>query len=140
MTDGASLRLDLVAGLLDQVREIIGEASTYSMLHFAASEEGRILGAQGEEVEDLRQALARVEPLLGTALEVVSEGPDEITIRIPGFKDRVASRPIQAVLLGLLEGLLSRARHRPFEGTLNGGVPDVVVHFTPTRETRGEAA
>lgn len=133
MTD-ATLRLDLVAGLFDQVREIIGEDSTCSMLHFAAAEEGRLLGAEGEGVDDLKQALQRIEPLVGSKLEIVSEKLDHIEIRAPGFQAKMGNRPVQAVLLGLLEGVLSYARHRPYEGSLNGGADDAIVHLQPAKE------
>ncbi|HEX9815632.1 MAG TPA: hypothetical protein VGB18_01515 [Candidatus Thermoplasmatota archaeon] len=132
MTD-ATLRLDLFAGLLDQVREIIGEDSTCSMLHYAAAEEGRLLGAEAEGVDDLKQALARIEPLVGSKLEVVSEKLDQIEIRAPGFQARMNNRPVQAVLLGLLEGVLSQTRHRPYEGTLNGSAADGIVHLQPAK-------
>lgn len=133
MTD-ATLRLDLVAGLFDQVREIIGEDSTCSMLHFAAAEEGRILGAGSEGVDDLKQALARIEPLVGSKLEIVTEKLDHIEIRAPGFKAGMNNRPVQAILLGLLEGVLSHARHRPYEGSLNGGTAEAIVHLQPAKE------
>lgn len=132
MTD-ATFRIDLVAGLFDQVREIIGEDSTCSMLHFAAAEEGRLLGAAGEGVEDLKAALARIEPLVGSKLEIVSERLDQIDIRAPGFQEKMSNRPVQAVLLGLLEGVLSQARHRPYEGTLNGSAEDAIVHLQPAK-------
>ena len=132
MTD-ATLRIDLVAGLFDQVREIIGEDSTCSMLHFAAAEEGRLLGAAAEGVDDLKAALARIEPLVGSKLEIVFERLDQIDIRAPGFQGNMNNRPVQAVLLGLLEGVLSQARHRPYEGKLNGSAADAVVHLQPAQ-------
>lgn len=139
MTD-ATLRLDLVAGLFDQVREIIGEDSTCSMLHFAAAEEGRILGAQADGVDDLKATLARIEPLVGSKLEIVSERLDQIDIRAPGFQGNMSNRPVQAVLLGLLEGVLSYTRHRPYEGSLNDNSADAIVHLQPAKaKTEGTA-
>lgn len=141
MTDpAATLRLDLVAGLLDQVREIIGEDSTCSMLQYAAAEEGRILGAAAEGVDDLGQALARLEPLVGSKLELVSDDKDHIEIRAPGFQDGMTSRPVQAVLLGLLEGLLSHNKHKPYQGTLNGSAKDGIVHLQPAKDTTAGVA
>ena len=140
MPDAATFRLDLIAGLFDQVREIIGEDSTCSMLHYAASEEGRLLGAEGEGVDDLRQALARIEPLVGSKLEVVSDAKDHVEIRAPGFTDRMSNRPVQAVLLGLLEGILSHAKHKPYEGTINGAASDGIVRFEPAKEKVGGGA
>jgi hypothetical protein len=139
MTDSATLRIDLIAGLFDQVRAIIGEDSTCSMLHYAAAEEGRMLSGGSDGVEDLRQALTRIEPLVGSKLEIVSELQDHIEIRAPGFQERMGNRPVQAVLLGLLEGVLSQTRHRPYEGTFNGRASEGIVHLQPSKELAGEA-
>lgn len=134
MTGEACVRLDLLAGLLKQVREIIGEDSTSAMLHFAAAEEGRILGAAAND--DLKASLANLRSLVGSELELVEDGADHVLIRAPGFESQLQTRAIRDILTGLLEGLLTSTRHRPYQATLNGhgGVPTVELKVTPTPE------
>jgi hypothetical protein len=130
-----TMQVELIAGVLDQVRGIIGEDSTVSMLHFAALEQGRILQAEGEVVEDLRAALHRLEPLLGSDLNLVLDEPDHLQIHAPGINIATAGKPVQAIVLGLLEGFLSKTRNRPYDGTVqsngNGGLIDLKLAVHP---------
>jgi hypothetical protein len=117
MSGEATIRLDILVGVFDQVEDIIGADSSYSMLHYAALEQGRLL----------------VGPLVGTHLEAILDSPQELQIRAPDFAACLKSRSAQAVLMGLLEGLVSRARNRPYSARWNGEALSGVIHLEPTR-------
>ena len=132
----ATIRLDLLAGVLEQVRGIIGEDSTVSMLHFAALEEGRLLLPEADAVEDLGEALRRLEPLVGSGLHVVLDEPDHIQVRPDAINLSAEGRPVQAIIVGLLEGLLSKTRNRPYDGHVldangHGSVIDLRLAIPP---------
>jgi hypothetical protein len=133
MSGEATIRLDILVGVFDQVEDIIGADSSYSMLHYAALEQGRLLGASAVDERTLAETLARVGPLVGTHLEAILDSPQELQIRAPDFAACLKSRSAQAVLMGLLEGLVSRARNRPYSARWNGEALSGVIHLEPTR-------
>lgn len=128
--------MHLMAGLLSHVRQIVGDGASYAMLHYSAVEEGKKLGADVAP-GDFSLVLRRLEDMLGQRAEVMREDRGIVTVRVhDSALLRAGTRPMQGIVVGLLEGSLSSSRSWRYKGTViseetSGFTPGFVVELRP---------
>jgi len=126
--------VQLIAGLLSHMKQIVGDGAAYAMLHYGAMEEGKRFGAA--EAGDLAAILARFDAILMHKSEIVDEGDDVVKIRVHSSALLGSGqRAMHGIVLGLVEGALTSARKARFKGNVvPGGAPGEI-----TLELRREA-
>jgi hypothetical protein len=116
---------ELLGGVLRRVTEVIGPGAAYSMMHYAAVQEGQRLALGAS---DLALALGRIDEALGIRTRIVEDRSGRIVLRLepvvpPVFNDR----GVQGLVLGLFEGAITAGLRRPYrslavgELKVNGG-------------------
>jgi hypothetical protein len=116
----------LFGDLLDRFTEIVGPAASEATFHYASLQEGMRL-AQGHGPRDLAQALARVDAVVGQRSRIV-EDRDRIRVAVSGSALLSSGNPVrQAVVRGLIEGVLRVVRGRPYTGRI---MPEPSGEFT----------
>jgi hypothetical protein len=139
MADAAAPEPGLFGDLLDRFTEIVGPAASAATFHFASLQEGMRLG-QGYRPQDLPAALARIDRVLGHHSRVLADSRDGLRIGIRDSPLLASGNQVrQAVVRGLLEGLLRAVRGRPHQGRVVGDEGGMhVLEFVP--EGRDAAA
>ena len=118
MREASSDTVQLIAGLLTHMKQIVGDGASYAMLHYGAMEEGKRFGG-GFGQADLPKVLARIDAVLYQTSEVVEDGGDSLRIRVHSSALLLTGqRSVQGVILGLLEGALSASRQGRYKGAV----------------------
>lgn len=131
MPQGEDDAVRLIAGLLSHVREVVGDGASYAMFHYGAVEEGKRLGL-GVEGGDLAGVLRHLDVVLGQSSEIVRDEGGVVTVRVTSPRLLGAGgRTMEGIMLGLLEGALTSARHHRYRGTVasHGPGEPVVVEL-----------
>lgn len=118
MREASADTVQLIAGLLTHMKQIVGDGASYAMLHYGAMEEGKRFGG-GFGAGDLPQVLGRIDTVLLHRSEVLAD--DGATVRVRVFDSQLLAtgqRSVQGVILGLLEGALSASRQGRYKGAL----------------------
>lgn len=104
----APTTVQAMAGVLQRMGEVLGPGAIYSLVHYGAYEEGLALAAQ-DRPADAEQAVRAVAALLGLEASVAErEGRLRVQVR-PAPQVSLESRGTVALLVGLLEGMLTAA-------------------------------
>ena len=110
--------VQLIAGLITHMKQIVGDGACYAMLHYGAMEEGKRYGL-AHPSGDLQEALARIDQVLMHKSEVVHDDGANVTIKITSSSLLMTGqRAVQGVVLGLVEGALTSARKARYKGTV----------------------
>lgn len=110
--------VQLIAGLLSHMKQIVGDGAAYAMLHYGAMEEGKRFGA-AEAGKDLKNVLERIDTILMHKSEVVEESENLVTIRVHSSPLlTTGQRAMHGIVLGLVEGALTSTRKARFKGTV----------------------
>lgn len=121
MSEPSPDAVQLIAGLVTHVRQIVGDGACYAMLHYGAMEEGKRLGASAPE-QDLPRALARLDQILAQRSEVVLDTGSEVVVRVHASAlVQTGQRAIHGVILGLVEGTLTSTRRARYKGDATPG-------------------
>ena len=116
MSQTSADAVQLLAGLVTHMKQIVGDGACYAMLHYGAMEEGKRFGAAAAD-QDLNGALARIDKVLAQSSEVVSDSEAEVVIRIHSSPlVDTGQRAIHGVILGLVEGTLTSTRRARYKG------------------------
>lgn len=104
----------LLGGVLQRMGEVLGPGAIYSLVHYVAVEEGRVLAAGGDV--GAADALARrVGDLLGLEVRIEAK-PASVHVRVkPGPRFSLDSRATTALVVGLLEGALTATHRRKMQ-------------------------
>ena len=129
MAEASRDTVQLIAGLLSHMRQIVGDGACYAMLHYGAMEEGKRFGA-GTGPSDLPRVLARFDELLLHKTEIVKDNGTDVTLRIHAspFLD-AGQRPVQGVILGLVEGALTASRAGRYKGSVVAGNGELLLEL-----------
>lgn len=118
MREASADAVQLIAGLLTHMKQIVGDGASYAMLHYGAMEEGKRFGA-GYGASDLPRVLERIDGVLMQRSEVVSDDGATVKVRVHSSSLlTTGQRPIQGVILGLIEGALSSSRQGRYKGAV----------------------
>lgn len=110
--------VQLIAGLISHMKQIVGDGACYAMLHYGALEEGKRYGLAHPSGE-LSDALARIDSILMHKSEILHDDGANVTIKIHSSSLLMTGqRAVQGVVLGLVEGALTSARKARYKGTL----------------------
>jgi hypothetical protein len=121
MSETSADAVQLIAGLVTHMKQIVGDGACYAMLHYGAMEEGKRFGAAAPE-QDLGPILARIDHVLGHQSEVVSDSGAEVRIRIHSSPlADTGQRALHGVILGLVEGSLISTRRARYKGSVTPG-------------------
>ena len=121
MSESSADAVQLIAGLVTHMKQIVGDGACYAMLHYGAMEEGKRFGASTPE-QDLGRALARIDQILAHQSEVVSDTGGEVRIRIRGSSlADTGQRALHGIILGLIEGALTSTRRARYKGIVSQG-------------------
>lgn len=127
----ANPQAGLFGDLLDRFTEIVGPAASEATFHYASLQEGVRLGT-GHGPKDLAAALARVDGVVGQKSRILADG-DVVRIAVAGSALLASGNPVrQAVVRGLLEGMLRAVRGRTYAGRIvesKAGSLDAVLEF-----------
>ena len=125
MREAPADTVQLIAGLLAHMKQIVGDGACYAMLHYGAMEEGKRFGA-AEDSQDLAGVLTRIDAILQHKSEIVQETDALVTIRIHSSALlTTGQRAMHGIVLGLVEGALTSTRKARYKGTgVQGGGPD----------------
>lgn len=129
-TAGNTPHSGLFGDLLDRFTEIVGPAASEATFHYASLQEGMRL-AQGHGPRDLAQALARVDAVVGQRSRIL-EDRDRIRVAVSGSALLSSGNPVrQAVVRGLIEGVLRVVRGRPYTGRITPEASgEFILEFT----------
>lgn len=118
MREASADTVQLIAGLLTHMKQIVGDGASYAMLHYGAMEEGKRFGG-GFAAKDLPEVLGRIDAVLLQTSEIVEDGGDALRIRVHSSPLlSTGQRSVQGVILGLLEGALSASRQGRYKGVV----------------------
>ena len=118
MREASADAVQLIAGLLTHMKQIVGDGASYAMLHYGAMEEGKRFGA-GYGPGDLPRVLERIDTVLMQRSEVVGDDGSSVKVRVHSSALlSTGQRSIQGVILGLIEGALSSSRQGRYKGTV----------------------
>lgn len=121
MSEPSGDAVQLIAGLVTHMRQIVGDGACYAMLHYGAMEEGKRLGQSSGE-SDIGRVLARIDQVLSQKSEVVSDSGSEVVIRVHSSPlVDTGQRAIHGVILGLMEGSLTSTRRARYKGAILPG-------------------
>jgi hypothetical protein len=116
MPAGATPQAGLFGDLLDRFTEIVGPAASEATFHYASLQEGMRLGA-GHGPKEIAAALARVDGVLGQRSRILDDRNSTIRIVVTGSGLLASGNPVrQAVVRGLIEGMLRVVRGRGYTG------------------------
>ncbi|MHB8633457.1 MAG: hypothetical protein ACYDBQ_05735 [Thermoplasmatota archaeon] len=101
----------VMAGVLERMGSVLGPEATYSLVHYAALEEGLKLGTQSRpsSPEEAVEVVARV---LGLEAATTVRGPARVAVDARSGTAFPASGAWTALVVGLLEGVLTAAVKR----------------------------
>jgi hypothetical protein len=135
MREAPADTVQLIAGLLSHMKQIVGDGAAYAMLHYGAMEEGKRFGA-AEAANGLPAVLERIDSILMQESEIVQDTDSLVTVRIHSSAlIGTGQRAVHGIVLGLVEGAVTSARKARFKGTvLQAGAPGEI-----TLELRREA-
>jgi hypothetical protein len=98
----------VLAGVLQRMGDVLGPGATYSLVHYGAHEEGLALAAQDRPASP-EDAVATVARILGLAATLARpEGRLVVHVK-PAPNVSLSSRGTAALVVGLLEGMLTAA-------------------------------
>lgn len=118
MSEAPADTVQLIAGLLSHMKQIVGDGAAYAMLHYGAMEEGKRFGA-AEASNGFPAALERIDSILMHRSEIVGESDSVVTIRIHSSPLlTTGQRAVHGIVLGLVEGALTTTRKARFKGTV----------------------
>jgi hypothetical protein len=121
MSETSADAVQLIAGLVTHMKQIVGDGACYAMLHYGAMEEGKRFGATTQD-QDLGRILARIDQILGQRSEVIADSGAEVRIRIHSSPlADTGQRALHGVILGLVEGSLTSTRRARYKGTVTPG-------------------
>ena len=121
MSETSADAVQLIAGLVTHMKQIVGDGACYAMLHYGAMEEGKRFGASVAD-QDLGRALARIDQVLAQRSEVVTDTGAEVRIRIHSSPlADTGQRALHGVILGLVEGTLTSTRRARYKGSVAPG-------------------
>ena len=110
--------VQLIAGLITHMKQIVGDGACYAMLHYGAMEEGKRYGLANPD-GNILTALARIDEVLMHKSEIVHDDGANVTIRISSSGLMMTGqRAVQGIVLGLVEGALTSARKARYKGTV----------------------
>ncbi|MCA1819682.1 MAG: hypothetical protein LC620_06510 [Halobacteriales archaeon] len=102
--------------LLDRFTELVGPAASQSTMHQDSVMEGQRLG-RGCRVSDLPPALDRIDGLLNNKSRILHDSKETVRIAVAGSSLLACRNPVQqAVVLGLVEGVLHGSRGQRYKG------------------------
>ncbi|MFO1533502.1 MAG: hypothetical protein ABR562_07405 [Thermoplasmatota archaeon] len=139
LAKGNTPQAGLFGDLLDRFTEIVGPAASEATFHYASLQEGMRLGS-GHGPKELAAALARVDGVVGQRSRVLEDRAEAVRIAVAGSSLLASGNPVrQAVVRGLIEGMLRVVRGRPYTGRVvppaaGATAAEVVIEF------RAEAA
>lgn len=121
MSEPSADAVQLIAGLVAHMKQIVGDGACYAMLHYGAMEEGKRFGAAAPD-QDLARALARIDQVLSQKSEIVSDTGSEVRIRVHSSPlADTGQRALHGVILGLVEGTLISTRRARYKGSVGPG-------------------
>lgn len=108
VTAGSPSATQALAGVLQRMGDVLGPGAIYSLVHYGAYEEGVALAAQDRPrtAQDAVDAVARI---LGFEARLSGGGQALVVEFAPQEHIAFASGGIVALLVGLLEGMLTAA-------------------------------
>lgn len=114
-TDAGPGAQALLAGVLQRMGDVLGPGAIYSLVHYAAVEEGRRL-TSGPAASGVEALVRRIAGHLGIDVRILGEKPGDVRLRLtpgPGFG--LESRATTALVVGLLEGALTTTQRRKMQ-------------------------
>lgn len=118
MREASADTVQLIAGLLTHMKQIVGEGASYAMLHYGAMEEGKRFGA-GYGPADLPRLMERIDGVLGHRSQLLKDEGNLVSVRVHASPLLLTGqRSVQGVILGLLEGALTASRQARYKGTI----------------------
>lgn len=110
--------VQLIAGLITHMKQIVGDGACYAMLHYGAMEEGKRFGS-GFGENEIGQALERIDGILQHRSDIVRDDGNVVTIRVHSSALlQTGQRAMQGIILGLVEGALTSARKARYKGSV----------------------
>ena len=121
MSETSADAVQLIAGLVTHMKQIVGDGACYAMLHYGAMEEGKRFGASAPD-QDIGRALARIDKILSQTSEIVSDNGADVVVRIHSSPlVDTGQRAIHGVILGLVEGTFTATRRARYKGSVRAG-------------------
>lgn len=118
-----------VAGVLQRMGEVLGPGAIYSLVHYGAYEEGLALAAQRRPA-DAEQAVRTVADLLGLEARLLPVREGRMRVQVHAAPQvSLESRGTAALVVGLLEGMLTAARGGRVQATEPGPAKDGVLEI-----------
>jgi len=120
--------VQLIAGLITHMKQIVGDGAAYAMLHYGAMEEGKRFGA-AEAAKGLPAVLDRIDAILMHKSEIVEDTDALVTVRIHSSALLgTGQRAVHGIVLGLVEGAVTSTRKARFKGTVvQAGTPGEIT-------------
>lgn len=110
--------VQLIAGLISHMKQIVGDGACYAMLHYGAMEEGKRLGA-GNASGDFQVVLEKFDKLLQHHTELVKDDGATLVLRVHSSEFLATGhRAVQGIILGLVEGALTATRNARYKGAI----------------------
>ncbi len=127
--------VDVMGMILSSVRGVVGEDAYEAMFHYAAVQEGKRIASEGKD-EDLETALGRLDDVLGQRSRLIQNGSSTLRIHvIDSPLIRSEDTTMRALMIGLLQGLVSARQRRPYHGKLldppEDGFRGMLVELSP---------
>lgn len=121
--------VQLIAGLILHMRQIVGDGACYAMLHYGAMEEGKRF-ASGTGASDLPKLVDRFDQLLLHKTEILKDEGGLVTLRIHSspFAD-ANQRAMHGVILGLVEGALTASRACRYKGIVAAREDELLIEL-----------
>lgn len=128
MSEAPADAVQLIAGLITHMKQIVGDGACYAMLHYGAMEEGKRFGASVPDGE-LKGILQRIDAVMMHSSEVVQDDGSTVTIRVHSSAFLpTGQRALHGIILGLVEGALTSARNSRYKGNVvQPGAPGEIL-------------
>lgn len=129
MVEASRDSVQLIAGLISHMRQIVGDGACYAMLHYGAMEEGKRFGS-GMGASDLPKVVERFDELLLHKTEILKDEGQLVTLRVHSspFLD-ANQRAMHGVILGLVEGALTASRAGRYKGVVVAGDHELLIEL-----------
>lgn len=129
MVEASRDTVQLIAGLIGHMKQIVGDGACYAMLHYGAMEEGKRFGA-GTSAQDLPKVIGRIDELLLHKTEILKDDGGSVALRVhsSAFFDP-NQRAMHGVILGLVEGALTASRAGRYKGTVVAGDGELLLEL-----------
>lgn len=127
--------IDVMRRILGDVKGVVGDEAYEAMFRYAAVQEGRRLAGTTRN-QDLQAAIDQLDAILGQRTRLIDNGGEGLRVHVmesPLFDN---GDPVtQALVIGLLQGVVSAKRRREYQGSLvpppEEGFRGLLLEFEP---------